>query len=665
LASRANASSSPATHTHGGPGAQAQQLLSAALVGDNYDPRVVGRIVDGLVGAVTEAVQRLAPASAAVGQTHITGVQENRSLPAHLANPCPDPAAVDDGTACHDHGGAPHSHGPTTHQHGSKSAHAVDPLATMLRVDRADGLPVGVWTSFANHGTVFGPELLFTGDNQGVAARLVERGMLERAAERDVRVPDGWDVVAAYANGAEGDINPDCTGFNAFTCNEQNGRRQAEAFLALYDELGGGLDTTLALDARLDVLYMDGSGGTSPVPILGGGVCAPVDVPGHGPKCPLAVLSGTGVQWFWLQAMRLGDTLLLNVPGEVTVQMGRRMRQAVLSSPANTGPNGTRPADSAVVVGLANDYLAYLTTPEEYDRQMYEGTFTLFGTQQGPYVAERMRALTDALLSGAPGPPYVEPPDTSVRTENVSPATQAASVGREQPGTVLAEPRPRVERGHVVELSWVVGQPSAEVVPGEVFVATQRRGGRPEGVGGGRRQSTGRPEPGWRTVFTDESFDGITTYDGSGQVDRWSTRWDVPLDAEEGAYRFVVTGQAYVDGALTPYTVTSREFSVTPSSGLRVTQVQVRENVVVVRSAYPPADPAVHFRERAAAPTSGSATVEVVRPDGSVVTAIGSYDEGLRGFVVPVAQGRSVRVPAGGLVDGWGNSNAVGWTSSG
>jgi neutral ceramidase len=630
-----------ATHTHGGPGAFHQQGLSAALVGDNYDPRIVGRVVDGIVTSVTAAVDALAPARAALGQTEVLGVQGNRSLDAHLRNPCPDPLAVDDGTDCAAGGG------PQGPEH-------VDPWGTMLRVDRADGVPIGVWTSVAVHGTVFGPGLLMTADNQGVAERVIEDGIRDRAAARGV-LPAGWDVVAAYANGSQGDINPFCpghsgipTGYDAFACSESLGRIQAEAFLGLYDELAGDLTDELELGARIDVMLMDGDGETSPLAVLGGGpTCAAAGVlPRQGEKCPLAVLTGTGAQWFWISTMRIGDTILANVPGEMTVQMARRVRAQILDSPANVSADGRPVVDRTIVVGLANDYLGYLTTPEEYSAQAYEGTFTFFGPQQGPYVADRLQALSDALLRGEAVPLSFPAPDTSfTRTDNVSPATQALSTvtdGGTAAGTSLEEPAKDVVRGDVAAFTWAGGQPSAEVQPGEVFVTVERH------------------DRGWNAIEDDADLGTIVRHFRDRLDDRWTAEWDVPFDASAGRYRFRVTGYSYDGGALVPYEVASRPFTVAPSGGLDVRSAEAQSGRVLVAGAYPAADHDRSFRLRPDAVTSGAVTVLVRHADGTTSQGSGGYVAEAGAFVVDVpaaAAGDVVEVPAGALVDGAGNRN--------
>lgn len=677
-----------ATHTHAGPGSIQQPPAHALLVGDNYDPRVVKRTVDGVVKAITEAHERLAPAMIAIGQAQLVGAANNRSFVPHHGyptpthnglgfpdpnngrpgDPCPDPQAIDDGTTCdHDPNSVVNPDGCTTSPSGETclSAHAIDPTITMIRVDRTDGVPLGVWTNFAIHGTVFGGDnLLFSGDNQGFTERLVEDGIAQRAAARGTRLPPGWQVIDADANGTEGDIAPYCHGYNDSACAEQVGTLQAQHVLALYDSLGKQLVDDVPLGSRLDVLYMEGEDGTSPLAIFGAGPDCPVqsnqppfnsDYYGQGRKCPFLVLTGLGPAWFWVQAMRIGDYVLASVPGEMTVQMGRRLRKRILCSPANQGTcdaagnlGGNPIVHHAVIVGLANDYMSYITTPEEYDFQYYEGTFTLWGRNEGPLMLDRMGALTDELLERKPGPTYVEPPDTSgTQADNVSPLTQALSAAplTQAPGTVLARAPAAIKRGQVASFTWVGGQPSAEVVQDQALVTTQCLAGKS-----------------WNTAFTDEAPDDLTDYARDGIEDHWDTRWDVPLDAPATLYRFAVTGDAYVGGRIVPYSVTSMPVQVSPSDALSVIAAAPLGTSTLVEAAYPAPDPKSNFRLRPAGPTSGSVTITITHQDGTTSTGTGTYSAAQRAYVAGISSqpGDTVSVAPGGLVDAYGNRNGNG-----
>lgn len=637
-----------ATHTHGGPGAIQQPAAHGLLVGDHFDPRAFKRVVDGVTRAVVEANERLAPARIGIGQGHILDASVNRTLRAHAGthsgsppvsfDRCPDPEAYEtDLDALGAAGDCDHRLARRTDPvRGELESHphAIDPTVTVIRVDRRDGVPLGAWTNFAAHGTiVFADDMRFSGDNQAIAERMIERAIEGRAAAAGIPIPEGHEVVAAYSNGTEGDVAPVGAGRQRFARMEDSGRRQAEAVMRVYDAIV--LRDDLALDARWDWLYMKGDGGTSPVAILGAGPDCPFGkdepfpdefIPGHGRKCPFLVLTGTGPQWFGIQVLRIGQLVVGSVPGEMTVQMGRRVKQRLV----RTAPPGAVP----IIAGLANDYLAYVTTPEEYDVQDYEGTFTLWGREQGPLVAERLGRLADWLFGGPPVQSEIgEPPDTSAaQLENVSPSQLASLVPPARPeGTVIGHVPARVERGEVAAFAWVGGPPSVEMPPDLPFVETQR-------------QVDGR----WRTVFWDEGYEDMTDHWREGTEDRWGTQWDVPLDAPAGTYRFLVHGHTFRAGAAAHYGLASRAFEVVPSDDLAIASQAAGAGGLRVRVAYPAPvgsdhpdfgqpPPYVHlcsaargtadcnFRWRAPGPTTATATASVSTSDGTVA-ATGAYD---------------------------------------
>jgi hypothetical protein len=72
----------------------------------------------------------------------------------------------------------------------------VDPTVTVLRIDRADGMPLAVLTNYACHPVVFGADnLRYSADFPGVMNRVVEREL-------------GGHAQSFFLQGAPGDINP-------------------------------------------------------------------------------------------------------------------------------------------------------------------------------------------------------------------------------------------------------------------------------------------------------------------------------------------------------------------------------------------------------------------------------------------------------------------------
>ncbi|GJJ09908.1 hypothetical protein Clacol_004132 [Clathrus columnatus] len=78
-----------------------------------------------------------------------------------------------------------------------------------------------------------------------------------------------------------------------------------------------------------------------------------------------------------IQILRVGQVVILVVPGEFTTMAGRRMREAIRTKLI---AEGVLDNDAYVVIaGPANTYALYVTTIEEYAIQRYEGAGTLFG----------------------------------------------------------------------------------------------------------------------------------------------------------------------------------------------------------------------------------------------------------------------------------------------
>ena len=86
---------------------------------------------------------------------------------------------------------------------------------------------------------------------------------------------------------------------------------------------------------------------------------------------------------------QIGRLTLAALPGEFTFTMGRRIRRAL----SRTVRSETDPKP-VVLVGLANEYLSYFVTPEEYEAQYYEGAFTLYGPASGPLIQHELMELS-------------------------------------------------------------------------------------------------------------------------------------------------------------------------------------------------------------------------------------------------------------------------------
>jgi neutral ceramidase len=127
-----------------------------------------------------------------------------------------------------------------------------------------------------------------------------------------------------------------------------------------------------------------------------------------------------------LLVARVGSRLLAGVPAEVTTTAARRMRDSMLA--ASRGDS--RVAD-AVIVSLANGFMQYVATAEEYSAQFYEGGSTIYGPGEAQMLSRQLGRLSATRTAG-----------------DALPATEGIRVkpgGRRKPYRSRGDERPLVE----------------------------------------------------------------------------------------------------------------------------------------------------------------------------------------------------------------------------
>jgi len=92
----------------------------------------------------------------------------------------------------------------------------------------------------------------------------------------------------------------------------------------------------------------------------------------------------------------VGDVALVAVPHELTTVAGKRLCETVATATADLGVR------HAILVGYANAYAGYVTTPEEYELQDYEGASTHFGKWTLPAYQTVFTQLAATLGGAAP-----------------------------------------------------------------------------------------------------------------------------------------------------------------------------------------------------------------------------------------------------------------------
>lgn len=163
-----------ATHTHSGPGGFTHyEFYNVTIRG--FSAHVLSQLAGGIVRALVDAAAAVRPAVMRWAEAEIDPTLEvafNRNLPAYNTNP------------------------DVTRAEPGDSATALDRTMRMLRFEDAQGQPFASVNFFAVHCTsVHSDNTAIHFDNKGYAARYVEEAM-------------GPDYVAAFAQGATGDVTP-------------------------------------------------------------------------------------------------------------------------------------------------------------------------------------------------------------------------------------------------------------------------------------------------------------------------------------------------------------------------------------------------------------------------------------------------------------------------
>ena len=594
-----------ASHTHAAPSGyynfgtyNTVFMTPSTLTNQNLqgaiDPQLYAFEVRQLVAAITRADDNLGPGRMGWATTQLVGLTANRSLEAHLR----------------DHGIVKAFGTGKVSDDPKGYIDTIDPEVQVLRVDKDGVGPVGIWSTFADHGTVnkfqFG---VYNADHHGSATRVVEQQI--RALGH---VRPGQDVVNAYGNTDEGDQSAGLTRSGPAAADEV-GRVEAAAMLKAWKAAGSHLTNTPELATRWTRMCFCGQStpdgpvsktATPGLPLFTGseegrgplyditkqpfeGVTSPVVDPldaaqGHKVVVPTGLVGkGSTPTAVPLTVARVGERLIATVPGEMTVDMGRRVRGAVDLTAQGHGITGVQ------LSGLANEYLSYFTSPQEYDAQHYEGGSTMYGRESSVLLMQQLQVLTKALVDGtaAPAPDPTDPTNGVAATAAPFGTGATTATAKAQPATTQ-----RLQRA---TFSWQGGPKGLDMPVGRPYVSIERLG---HGV-----------------AADDFGLQTLWRVDSNGV---YSAEWEVPRDAHPGNYRFVITANHY--------RLTSSPFAVTPATTLSVQGTEVR---------YP--DPVVNV----------DLTARPQRADGATLVAAG-------GVVAP-----------GHAYDRYGNCNGAQATTDG
>lgn len=548
------------THTHCGPGGYSHHHLYNTTT-HGFHPITFEAIVGGIVEAVERADDDVAPATLTLSRGELTDASVNRSPSSFARNPEADKAHFPD---------------------------AIDPQTTLLRVER-DGQMVGAVNWFATHGTsMTNRNCLISGDNKGYAAYYWERVL----SGVDYLAEHAPGFIAAFAQTNTGDMSPNLNrgpGSGPTEDEFENtriiGQRQADAAVTLATLAGtpveGGVGARLTYVDLGDVTVQPeftGDGRVHRTSRLMGAAAALAGTdegkgfPGfkqgrnrivdalsrqviyraspslRDAQSPKGIVLPGGVmnrlapfvqERVPVQLLRIGRLYLIGIPGEVTITAGLRMRREVAA---------VLDADLAdvLVAGYSNAYIHYVTTPEEYEEQRYEGGSTMFGKWEGPALTQIAVGLATAMRDGDKVGRGTPPPDISQRRRRSAKQRIDEPVAGRSYGDVLSAPRGRYSAGEMVEVSFAGANPNSNLRRGSTYLEVEHLDGQL-----------------WRRVADDGDWATKLHWRKDGAGSRITITWDVPAGVALGEYRIRYHGDISEEGGLlTPFTGTSPSFEV-------------------------------------------------------------------------------------------------------
>ncbi|KAL1682695.1 Neutral/alkaline nonlysosomal ceramidase [Schizophyllum commune] len=252
-----------------------------------------------------------------------------------------------------------------------------------------------------------------------------------------------------------------------------------------------------------------------------------------------------------IQMLRVGNFVMLIMPGELTTMAGRRIREALRSELIASGVLGE---DAYVVVaGPANTYAHYVTTREEYGVQRYEGGSTIFGQYTLEAYINKYSSLVPYLADDVNGTPETDEAPSDLTKSAISLQTgvvyDSPGIGHKY-GDVLADVGSSYSAGDTVTVQFVGANPRNNLRLEQTFLSVDHSdGGKWKAV-----RSDSHPSTRYEWVRT-------STILGTSSV---NISWTIEDGTAAGTYRIAYFGDAKAagSGAISSFTGHSSNFTI-------------------------------------------------------------------------------------------------------
>ncbi len=444
------------THTHSAPGNFYENNFYNEFAGNKsgFEKEWYEFLEDRIYNAVLEAYQTARPARIATGKSNIWGLTRNRSIEAYAAN----------------------RNSGIEEIKTEQIYDAVNPEMAMVRIDAKDKnntfKPLAVYTTYSIHGTTV-PSW-----NKVVNADVF--AYPERELENKIKeeFKTDWEPLHAVSNATHGDNSPDYReDMQGFIESKRLGFEISKKSYELFRSLDGKFndDVTYSYSSKEVDVYENPKMGEAELcgrPVVGTALTGGAEdgktpvlfwLPFWGEGWPRYIFTGgcqghkrTAGSFFQylvlakknfphkmiLQSARIGDTVFLAVPFEVTNESGRRFSDAVLEAEKQRTSKSKESFVQTSVLSCANGYFGYAATPEEYSKQHYEGGHTIYGPATQPFLQAHLIDLVKQMPAEGGSENFPELWEFQLDTKRYMPEKREAKGSRELkeiPRLVLAE----------------------------------------------------------------------------------------------------------------------------------------------------------------------------------------------------------------------------------
>ena len=237
----------------------------------------------------------------------------------------------------------------------------VDKDLTVTRIDYLDGKPMTVLVNWTGHPTIMDEHDMFVSGGWP--------GYLQRELEAWI----GEGVIAMYYNGSQGDQSVIAKSAGSHHEKAENyGRIIAIEVIDVYNEIKASKKIEFSYNHKIIQLpdqqahpeFMDTGGKEY----------------GLNEENIMALLNQVFPEKTTIGAVRLGDLLIVGAPGELIAELGLNIKEELK----------LKGIKYPVIGGLANQWISYILSEDQYEKSGYEASTSFYGKDLGAVVVKGM-----------------------------------------------------------------------------------------------------------------------------------------------------------------------------------------------------------------------------------------------------------------------------------